>query len=373
MKSWLKTGIVIGTVSYYAACAPVKFGADNSAPSGPTLNCTGSSCYQEHNDQITITKEPIDVLFIVDDSGSVSDVQANIAARFDSFLNQLGQLDYRIGITTTDISSNVSDTRNNPPAVTNRYGALQDGKLIQVAASGDFFITPQTPNPATAFANTIQLPETLTCANNSYDESQCPSGDPRAIFAANLLIDSNPHGFLRPNIPLTIVIVSDSDERNSLDLATQGYPQGHNDLPATLLSNLSAKFPGKSLVVDAIVTKPGDTACYNERLGRGGNPYLFAWYAKIYSELVTKTNGVLGSVCEDNYTAQLGQIGAGVSQQAQTITLACQPQGNTYNVTFNPQPTPTINTSVDWTTKNLSFSTQPPPGTVVTVSYRCPL
>jgi len=373
MKSWLKTGVVIGTVSYYVACAPVKFGADNSAPSGPTLKCTGSSCYQEHNDQITIAKEPIDVLFIVDDSGSVSDVQANIASRFNSFLNQLGQLDYRIGITTTDISSSVSDTRNNPPAVTNRYGALQDGKLIQVAGSGDFFVTPLTPNPAAAFGNTIQLPETATCANSGYEPSQCPSGDPRAIFAANLLIDANPHGFLRPSVPLTIVIVSDSDERNSLDLATEGYPQGHNDLPATLIANLNAKFPGKSLVVDAIVTKPGDTACYNARYGRDGNPHLFAWYARVYAELVTKTSGVLGSVCASDYTAQLGQIGAGVSQQAKTITLACQPQGNTYSVTFSPQPSTTINTNVDWATKKLSFSAPPAPGTVVTVSYHCPL
>lgn len=375
MKSWLRTSLVIGTVSYYVACAPVKFGTDGAAPGDPTtpgVTCAGTSCYSQHHDQITIARQPVDILFIVDDSGSVSDIQASIAARFGSLLSQLGKLDYRIGITTTDVSSSASDSYNNPASVPNRNGLLQDGKLIQVSGTGDYFVTPQTPNPGLAFGNTIKIPETLACENAGYDPAQCPSGDPRAIYAANLLIGNNPQDFLRPNVPLTIVIVSDSDERNSSEgeYAT-AFPQGPLDKTDSIAATLQSKFPGKSLVVDAIVTKPGDTACYNSRYGRNGNPNLFAFYAPVYANLVSKTGGVLGSICENDYANQLGKIGAGASAQAQTVTLACQPPGNAYTVTYDPQPLSAITTSVDWATKKLTFSQMPPADTVVTVNYQC--
>jgi len=371
-KTTLKTALVtIGSLYllHAASCAPVRFSGGDPTEQRVEVRCQNNSCVQSHTDQLVINKQPADILFVVDDSGSVADVQSNIAQRFSAFMQQVSNLDYRIGIITTDVSSNISDTPNNPPATVNRNGALQDGKLIAVDGVGNYFITPQLPNPAALFAQTIQLPESQTCASSGY--TVCPSGDPRGIYAANLLVTNNYNSFLRDNAPLTIVIVSDSDERNSGTLANQGYPQGTNDLPATLLANLKSQFPNKPVQVDAIVVAPNDTACYNARYHRNGNPYLFAWYAPIYASLVAQTGGVLGSVCASDYTQQLGQIGAGVNQQSQILTLACRPIDDKYDVTFSPQPANTINPKADWSNNQISFDQAIPTGTTVTVTYNC--
>lgn len=367
LKLWM--GSLTGAYLFYAvSCAPVQFSGVATAAGATAVTCTNKVCTTTHNDQLVIQSQPADILFVIDDSGSVSDVQANIAQKLGTFMQAVSGLDYRIGFTTTDISSNVSDTANNPPAAVNGNGAYQDGHLIQVDSSGDYFITPSTPNAASAFANTIQNPNTTTCVDSGYHN--CPSGDPRGIYAANLLINNNYNSFLRPNVPLTVVIVSDSDERNSGTLANL-YPQGNLDLPATLISNFQAAYPSTSLVVDAIIVAPGDTACYNQRYHRNGDPYLFAWYAPIYASLVSQTGGVLGSVCESDYTTQLGQIGNGISQQSQTLTLACTPVNNQYTVSFSPQPSTTITSSANWTSNQISFNQVIPSGTTVTVSYSC--
>ena len=52
------------------------------------------------------TPKPADVLFIVDNSGSMQEEQQNLADNFDLFINQIaGAGDYRIAVVTTDQSS----------------------------------------------------------------------------------------------------------------------------------------------------------------------------------------------------------------------------------------------------------------------------
>lgn len=374
-KTTLKTTLIaIGSLYllHAASCAPVKFSGGDPTTTNVEVRCDNNSCVNSHTDQLVINKQPADILFIIDNSGSISDVQANIASRFSAFMQQISHLDYRIGISTTDISSQISDTPANPPAPINRNGALQDGKLIAVDTVGNYFITPQLPNPAALFAQTIQLPESQTCVQSGY--TNCGSSDPRAIFAANLMVMNNYNSFLRDDAPLTIIIVSDSDERNSGSLTFR--PQGPNDQPTAFLSNLQSRYPNKPVTVDALVIGPNDTACYNQRDHRNTNnppynPYLFGWYAPIYASLVSQTNGVLGSICASDYAQQLGQIGAGVNQQSQIMTLACRPVGDKYNVAFSPQPPNAITPHADWNTNQISFDQPIPTDTTVTVTYDC--
>src|SRR5688500_11827035 len=49
---------------------------------------------------------PADILFVVDNSGSMADEQEILAANFDAFINQIaGAGNYQIGIVTTDLDS----------------------------------------------------------------------------------------------------------------------------------------------------------------------------------------------------------------------------------------------------------------------------
>lgn len=371
-KSLIRPVLVFTAVSYYVACSPVKFETNNNT--GPGVDCVANNtCAQSfhHHHEMVVQKQPIDILFVVDNSGSTSDIQQNIAQRFGSLLSRLGQLDYRIGITTTDISSNVSDTRDNPPRAINGNGTLQDGKLVPLTGAAGYYITPQTANPAGVFGATIQRQETLTCMNSGYQADNCASTDPRGVFATNLVVSNNPSGFLRDNVPLTVVIVSDSDERNSLEFA-DFFPLLPPDQPATLKANWASRFPTKSLVVNAIVVRPGDSACYNARYHRNGNPWLQGFYATTYADLVGQTGGVLGSVCAADYTSQLGQIGEGANVQAQSLKMACRPQNDSYTVRYNGQaPDAGLAPSVNWQTLTMTFPVSLTAGTLITLDYNC--
>ena len=46
-----------------------------------------------------------DILFVVDNSGSMYEDQVELATRFPKFLEAINNLDYNIAITTTDVSS----------------------------------------------------------------------------------------------------------------------------------------------------------------------------------------------------------------------------------------------------------------------------
>src|SRR5688572_31882168 len=51
---------------------------------------------------------PADILFVVDNSGSMADDQRRLAASFDAFINQLSSVpnaNYRIAVVTTDLST----------------------------------------------------------------------------------------------------------------------------------------------------------------------------------------------------------------------------------------------------------------------------
>jgi len=366
----------------FVSCSPVQFAKEQppAQNSGPNIvnpvSCSNGLCLQHHQDTITSGPAKADILFIVDNGGSVSDVQASIASRFSSFIQGLSGIDYRIAITTTDVSSLASDTPGNFPSAVNSNGALQDGKLIQFS-TGDFFITSQTPNPQGVFGSNIQRPETANCVASNYQDSQCPSQDPRAIYAANLFVGANYNAFLRANVPTTFVIISDDDERNTQDLAPYGYPQGSNDLPSTLVSNFASHFPSNTLTVSALVIKPGDSACYNARNGRNGNPNLFGHYANIYAQLVNQTAGVLGSICAPDYAAELGAIAAAIpaAEQVSSFKLACQPYNSAYQLQFTNKndgsAAASIPATLDPNQPTIHLSSPIPANVNVVVSYDC--
>src|SRR5262245_37249544 len=52
------------------------------------------------------TPTPADILFVVDNSGSMADEQQRLADNFDKFINQIaGAGDYQIGIVSTDLET----------------------------------------------------------------------------------------------------------------------------------------------------------------------------------------------------------------------------------------------------------------------------
>lgn len=278
-----------------------------------------------------------DILFVDDNSGSMQPEQDQMAFRFPTFLNSISNLDWRVGIVTTDMTQISSPTT--------------DGRLLKFTGSADFFITSFTPNVNNLFTNTIKRTET------GY-------GDERGIYAAIRNLQRREHGFIRDDAHLAIVILSDEDERSDGGLTPppNGGPfENGKDYPHDLVDYVNSTWDyQKSLTVHSIIVRPGDTACYDAQKAQSAGT---ANYGVTYSELSRLTGGVVGTVCASDYGSQLTSIGTVIQQTTSSITLACVPLPGTLQVT----PASGWIQNAD----KLNFNPPLPPGTDVHLTYQC--
>ena len=236
-------GIAIG-------CSDKAFVASNSATTSCdddtdlacTKSCDFGACFKDYDYEKDSTAGIADVLFVVDNSGSMSPEQREMGQRFPKLLEKVNQLDYRIGITTTDISNS-----GNPPLPKNGNGAWQDGKLIDFENQRPFLDGTLTQSrEEELFLNTIERSETHVCEDNNFELDKCPSGDERGLMAAYLTLLNNYNGFLRSTGHLAVVILSDEDERSKGSGQTS-RPFEPQEYPQNFLAEFKRLYPQKSM------------------------------------------------------------------------------------------------------------------------------
>lgn len=399
--AWLLVNILV--VGYVIACSPTKFEKQANC----TSNCVGvTNNGRTSQYDITVDSGKLDILIVDDNSASMSTEQHSMASKFSSLISALESrgINYRIAITTSDISA----SSGNGPRPINQNGALQDGRLITFG-DGTSFLTPSTANRINLFSNAIQRAETISCESflsgnpspSSTDYSNnCPSGDERGIFAANLVVKNNPASFLRADASLAVVFLSDEDVRSSLYPDYVSYTLSSEDLPQTLINNVASVYPGKNFAVHSIIVKPGslksltpEQAAQNIAMsfGVGGNDaatskpsVLFnagdsaclatqnaqvngvkGSYGYLYALATRMTGGVEGNICAGDYAGQLTSIGnnAGVIQ---SIDLNCANPSD-LSVTF------VSGTSESYVVSGstINFAHNLATGTKVRVQYSC--
>ncbi len=398
MKSLLKFITASFATFLYIGCSQVKFGLDPGKCESAGQSCVVQNGLYHFDNVVSVGGGAVDVLIVDDNSASMSFEQKNLAARFSGFINQLeaNSADYRIGITTTDVSTNASNTSNNYPRSINGNGALQDGNLISFS-NGSSFLTPSSgasqSDRVSLFNQTLVRPETAKCeqfianwvqsngisSTNSSAYSQqylanCPSGDERGIFAANLTVKNNPGGFIRANAHLAIIFLSDEDERSGLYSSSQSFALADNDQPNTLITNIRSTYGNdKSISVHAIVVK--DNACLGTQNKQVlGNPSVAATSGFVngslgsaYLTFPAKGWGKAVDICFNDYAAQLGTISSSIVDRINGTTVACNDPQNLSVVIDSTDST------ITWTRtdKDITFSKQLPSGTKVHLTYDC--
>lgn len=359
-------------VGLYVGCSPVKFSLDDS-------KCKDSGCVvvdgkYSFNYAATVGAGKVDILIVDDNSASMSFEQKRLAPRFANFIQNLDarHVDYRIALTTTDVSG------GNFP---------QGGKLISYA-DGSAYLVPGNSNRLNLFSAAIQRPETLACENfiaewfrsggtfsAEYDAQykvKCPSGDERGIYAANLVVQNNPGNFIRNDAHLSVIFLSDEDERSGL--YNNGYPLSTLDQPATLVNNVKTLLGTEkynSLSVHSIIVK--DAACLaiqnNQTLGNPANPMTTGMVqgsiGSIYQKFTDSSWGVSADICSEDYTGQLGNIQTRIETAIKDVMLNCaNPESLIVTVSGSP-----VSHYLDG--KVLRFSQYLAVGTSVTLSYKC--
>lgn len=275
----------------------------------------------------------VDILVVIDNSGSMGYEQSSMAQRVQNMLSVIRGLDWQIGITTTD------------PRSTANGG---DGKLLPITGGGGRYILDSSMNEASAqtqFGNTVQTGFTGSGSEQGINATY------RAVERSQSTSDPNHQALFRTGSHFAVVLISDEDESaNTVK----------ND-PNNLLQLVHNTWNGqKAFSFHSIITKPGDTQCRST---------YGAAYGNRYQTMSNLTGGIIGSVCETDYAAQLAGIGQGVRNTLKVITLQCPPiQSAGITVTLNGSPYTAQTPSVDGV--NLVFPSELPPGSYQVV-YQC--
>jgi hypothetical protein len=257
----------------------------------------------------------LDILWVIDNSGSMAEEQQNLASNFSSFINSFVTkgYDFKIAVTTTDAwkASYV-----NQPAL----AKFKDG-TNQTSHTGVFVITPSTPNLINTFVTNV-------------NQGTAGDGDERAFqsFKASLNSSLN-SGFLRTDSFLAVIIVSDEDDF-STDSATSlnhNYNSSALHTVSSYTSYLDTLTQSTSVYrrysVSAIAIK--DTACAQANQASGGI------MGQRYITLAAQTDGVVGDICAPSYASTLNEIQNRIAELSTQFYLSRVPVESTLVVHVN--------------------------------------
>jgi len=148
----------------------------------------------------------VDVLFVVDNSGSMSDKQTNLGGNFDSFIKFAAaqQVDYHIAVTTTgvDVAHGGISTNGTPPDANG---------CAESEGSNPKVITLQTPNAEEVFRQNVKVG-----TDGNYSELLIR---PAYLALTNPNLNGCNANFLRDEANLAIVVVSDAGDQDAVPVS----------------------------------------------------------------------------------------------------------------------------------------------------------
>ncbi|MFM2153242.1 MAG: hypothetical protein RL199_1677 [Pseudomonadota bacterium] len=222
-----------------------------------------------------------DILFVVDDSGSMAEWQEKLADNFAAFMTFAQQqgIDYRIAVTTTGTFA----------------GCSPEPFLGGEEANGRF--APWSVDSPTRIVDTSMTDSFVTFASNvAVGTDGCPTemgleGAYLALSDPN--INAFNAGFLRNDASLAVIIVSDAPDQSPRAV----------DFYVDFFQNLKGARGSNMVSVSAIAWD--ETTCGAESSDDQSTP--------VYREVARRTGGIFALLCSDwNYSLQqLGQSAFG--------------------------------------------------------------
>jgi hypothetical protein len=351
---------------------------------GCTQNEFGEQEFSKFSFQVNVGQ--VDILFVVDTSGSMSEEQRKMAQAFDNFLQGLNipGVDYRIGIITMDVES-----KTNPPRdFGNGLRAEQNGNLLQFP-DGSYYLTPDSNNIEDQFWQTIRREETLDCERNGFDTSVCPSDDERGIYSAFLTVNANKKNFFRENGHVAFVFLTDEDVRgNGLSrFQAPNYMPESLDYPVNLIQAVKSNI-GNNTTISAHAIITDGVTCLNQQNAQNGNSFIDGKIGTFYSALTNPNNfsladpnrrlgdyaggnlvqGVVGSICASNYSTEVGNIASVITQTKSEEKFRCiLDREESLDVRISDEYSWTLNENRD----GVIFTPALPAGQSFVIKYEC--
>lgn len=246
----------------------------------------------------------IDVLWIIDNSGSMAPRQENLAKNFQAFINEFTKnaVDYRIAVTTTDIFKQQGKFVGNPailspqtPSVINSFAAN-----VRVGVSGNpYEVGMEAARMSIEAQKSVNAVQVASCKAACGTTPGCVSGcDTKSEFQ-----------FLRLDAYLYIIFVSDEDDKSAQDVR---YFYRYFE---------TSKGIGNDGTVStaAIMGDVPSNTC-------GATPGLK------YQALSDLTGGAVGSVCDSNFSTTLKKLATNAVGLKRKFALQAAPNLDTLEV-----------------------------------------
>lgn len=284
-------------------------------------------------DELKQSDGVVDILWVVDDSGSMTNERRTLVGNFDRFVAELLslQVDFQMGVTSI---------------VSADGGRLRGTTKI---------ITKNTPNARTVFETNTTFPSSRSRWEQGLRMTQL------ALTSPNIDTGQPNVGFLRPTAALAIIVVTNEDDSSF----------GTTDYYSRVFRGLKGK-GNENLVSFSIIggtipngcVPPGETGLY----GSNADPSVR------YAEVATKTGGIIGSICDASFEQTLIRIAQALNTLKRVFPLTLPPIANSITVTVNGAviaPDLVNGWKYDADTNSIVFlgNYVPPPGSTVRLRY----
>ena len=292
------------------------FEAGNTEPYVIPLYGEGSTD-PVNEDRFTQLETPeVDILFVIDNSCSMSDEQASLTANFQSFIQfaDAQGLAYQISVVSTDMNGGFGGPQCTSNATPQRpvgmdqaaCGYFADGNGDNTQQNPDWrIITPdEQPSPEVAFT-AIGTQGTSGAGTEKGLESAYQALSSPLITGWN-------SGFLRPDAYLALIFISDEEDQspNTVDFYVNYFRAIKGFRNANLFS------------ASAIVVPEGG--------GFGGSNV-----GHRYAEVAERTGGIFESILTTDWAAALQNLGLSVFGYKSRFFLSNLPVSGTIEVLVN--------------------------------------
>lgn len=296
MNEKLQSVFNLKTLLIASLAATVFTACDKGGGSFSVL--TDSSNFQN---QVTYSPRKLDVIFVVDNSGSMGNEQADLAVKFPAFINRFINrgYDFRIGVTTTDAYL---------PSSPNFFQG--NGSTMRVIEG-----SPETLDTQ------AKKDEIISNFSANVKVGTSGSGTERGLASFKKILEAQGATFHRPGAYLAIVIVSDEEDTDNTSLST---------FTNFLTAGYGASTTDHSV---SVIVKKDNTCTTADTIGYR------------YMDVATATGGSKTSICDD-FSTTLDQISTTIANQTKSeFFLKQKPIVSTIRVVIDGSVVPQSNTN----------------------------
>lgn len=272
----------------------------------------------DYKQQAVFIPKKIDILWVIDNSGSMDTSQNNLVSNFQSFISRFNQqnYDFHMAVTTTEAWEKQFNA-NSLKARIKDGAVLQNSPRIETH-SGVFVMNKNTPDLNNVFATNIK-------------QGTLGNGDERAFESFKQALKEPWNvAFRRDDAFLAVILVSDEEDFSH---STSSFKEDYNNPNLYTVQSYvdfldtytNAAVNGKNYSV-SVITVP-DTACRDQLSSDGFQRKI----STRLPQLADLTSGVKGSLCS-NFGDTLELISDSIIQLSAVFKLAREPQVDTIKV-----------------------------------------